>query len=454
MTSTVSSSDIYPVITNVQNKIPSPILLAIVSVLFVFVSVDTYRATDSTLALYEIFTFPLKAYFFSVFEIVILCLCWYLLSTFGFKFNVKPWTRSTLFGTALVCFSLSMLNPNGRSIDTPFGLPKLPFAPENFVYVIFFFTLLFLEESASSNLFLKLFRSIAIVIFIRTFILFTLWSVGEGNQGFYGINATLTEGDSLIIFAFFQVVFFALFLTDHSFIYLFSWFSLMMLQLLSFRRAGLIEAIISNIATLFLFLLWKRKNAMKVFKYFMLILVICSLLVYLVIPSETTDLYWTRYTSLSISAPVSSLASDAGHTVQSFVTLGYAITIGEFWGYGTGYQSRAYVPGAAEGRYVHNVYAAAWIYEGIYSMIFYLLLLLVILYELFGLLFSKSQKDNIDFRVIRAAIIIFFLVMMVAWFFAPISMAESTRMRVFWISIVAFILRFDLEDWESISLHN
>jgi hypothetical protein len=119
----------------------------------------------------------------------------------------------------------------------------------------------------------------------------------------------------------------------------------------------------------------------------------------------------------------------------------------DFWGLGYGDPSRINIPGATLGMYVHNVYAAAWVYHGLYMFLFYVMLLCTGMASLLLLLARRVGYDWATVLMV-GAILSYFVMLTVVWYFNPIAIAESLRMRILWVYILAFVFKMTAQNYQ------
>lgn len=418
-------------------------LLVASCLIFVFASVDQYKATPLTLYLNELFISgrsELKNYI-SVFDVVVLIFSLVVLSKYGVSYRSARTILKVIFLSAVVCWLLNMLNPNDRSRVNFGGLPLISeFAA--YPFLVFMFTVFFMEAKGFTVLSRRLFLVLSWCFVLRAVILLILWARGDGNRSFFGINSTLTEGDSLLIFAFFQSVFFALILLKRSPAALMAWLLTLAIQVLSYRRSALFVAVIANVGTLALHIFFSpngKNRLLGVVAVFLIVLMGYATTTFLVSP-DIIDEYSSRYLGIFDDSAASPRAGDSGHFQQTWTTLRYAVQKMDFWGFGYGDPSRINIPGAYSRLHVHNVYAAAWLYHGIYMFLFYSMLLVTGIISFIVLLVKRFRHDS-AYVLLTGTVLLYFVSLTIVWFFNPIAMAASLRMRLLWVFVIAFVFK-------------
>ncbi len=414
--------------------------------LFVFVSYDTYLCTPLTENLHNRFVEAAKitAFYLSYFDLAVLAVGVILLERFGFQFLKSRPILRVLFIFAAVCVLLDLLNPNDES-QKLLGMP-LAGQLTTFVFMVYMFAMFFIREEGFLLFLKRTTLAVSILVMARTVLLLGLWSVGQGNFAF-GAGATLTEGDSLVVFAFFTVLFLSLYFIRRRQLYLLMWAANFVLILLSFRRSGMYIVIGTNLFVLLLHLLVRVRIAAIIRNLAVVAFLgmIGGLVVLQTVSEDTTQYYFNRYFGMFMGmgqSPSSKeqYAGDSGHFEESSSTIAYAFTKMEFWGYGGGTDARINIPGATKNLWVHNVFAASWLYHGVYQFLFYALLAFLMCLMALKIFFQRKRHDE-RFVLLMAGLISFMIMMMIVWYSNPIHMAESLKLRVLWVTLLAAIFR-------------
>ncbi len=419
-------------------------LMYFLTVVFVFASTDVYMSTDLTLKLNAMFLngAPLFRSYLSYFEILVLLVCIIMLERNGFRYRHSSLALRCIFVAAVVCLSLDLFNPNDEA-PKYLGLPILAYL-SSITYLLFMFTMFFLREEAFLLTIKRIGSAFLVLILIRSVILFGLWAAGMGNYSF-GANSVLTEGDSLLIFGFGSVLLLALFLLDRRPSLFLGWILTFVLQVLSFRRSGLYVLLGASAMTVMMFL-FNRANILSIVRNAILVFAFLALIGGLsvrFIHEETITYYTNRYFGVFSGmgrTESTKYAGDSGHFDESAMTLAYAFDKGDFWGYGMGDPDRINIPGATIRLYVHNVYAASWLYHGVYEFLFYVFLGLILVPHA-AKLFAQRKRWSSSFVILSSSILGFMVMLMIIWYTNPIHQAESLRMRVFWVTLLAVSFR-------------
>jgi hypothetical protein len=430
-----------------KNGIVLWVLLVSFCLIFVFASVDLYRSTDLTMSLNKLFIAGSTKAGISVLDGVVILLSLALMSQYGVDFRSARSILKVIFVSAVICWLLNLLNPNDRSPDKLLGLPV--FAEFGaYPYLLFMFTVFFMNGSAFTVFARRVFLVSSGCLVLRAVILLVLWAQGAGNRAFFGINSVLTEGDSLFIFAFFQSVFFALFLLNHKKTALIAWLLTVAIQVFSYRRSGLFQGMIVNAGTLTLHILFspnRRSRLRGAVAGALIVLVGYAVTTSLVSP-EVVDNYLARYLGIFTESSTTPSASDSGHLDETKTTMLYAVQRMEFWGFGYGDPSRVSIPGATQRQYIHNVYAAVWWHHGMYMFLFFLMLLVTGVISLVVVLMQRLRHDW-PVVLLTATFLLYFVSLTISWLFDPIAMAEALRMRLMWVFILAFAFKLTNDNY-------
>jgi hypothetical protein len=424
-------------------------LMGMVAV-FCFASVDNYLPTDLTLMLNtrfiegaSVFSGYLSYFDFLVIIVSILLLERYRPSFFGSKLALR-----FLFIVAVLTVLLDLVNPNDES-PKQLGLPLLANLPA-YIFLLFMAAVFFMREEGFLFVMRRVGRIVGIALTIRAAMLLLLWLAGKGNYKFGGVNSALTEGDSLLVYAFAATMLFASLLIRKRFWPFVAWVLCVLVEILSFRRSALFVLLGAHAFTLVFHMLLKRRVASMVKNVLLasLVLGVVAFAAAQVIPNDTLQFYMNRYFGMFLGMGQSerdTYAGDSGHFDESASTMEYAFYKMEFWGYGGGSSDRINIPGATLRLWVHNVYAATWLYRGIYALLFYGLLGFVLLLMLMKVIVKRRFVDP-AYSLIVGAAIASMIMLMVAWYSNPVQIAESLRMRVLWVSVLALIFRLTPEN--------
>lgn len=419
--------------------------MIIFSAILVFASITIYRMSSNTLLLNKIFIQGFgRSHFFSLFEITFIIMAFLLLV----KFRVKKESHSNIskivFFLIVLTFILKMLNPNNDSNNPILGMPFFSDI-SNFTFILLAFFSLFLDEKSYMIFLRKLFYYIGIILTIRVLYLFLLFGIRKGYCGF-GVNSSSGESDLLFLIAFYQIAFFVLYLICKNKKYLVLWLVYLLFQIFSYRRSALAVALFANVLSYILILLKGKGLRTK------LILIAGIILIYGVINNfEKFNLpyKYERYVLRFVSAiPGMALEekgefSDSGHWEQTSETFYSAFKNLGFWG--TGYGNIAELEGASKGYHIHNVYAATWAQHGLFMLIFYIIIIIIVLYNTLKIFLFKYYNSD-RYYIVKISIGCFLLMWFGVLVTNPLAMAETFKMEVFWFTLFTILIKVKPED--------
>ncbi len=421
-------------------------LLLITALIFAFVSIDYYVLTPFGKSLNDKFVSGIgNPHFFSLFDVMIMLICINLIYEYGLSFKAMTLPTILVFTFALTCFVLKLANPNNNSSNPILGLPLFS-EVRNYTYVIFLTTLLFLRKDILLIFLRKVFVFFVYVIVIRSIILLVLFAAKGGHSFFFGIKSVLIEEDSLLIFGFFQSILLALyFIRPKEKKYIIGWGILLLIQIFSSRRSPLFISLIVN-AFIFLLYYIREMNISKKLIILMIVLLAIFILPTLISNiSPAAKVYIDRYLGVITNNSTNEANTDSGHFDQSKMTTQAALKLG-FWG--VGYGNRLILEGAFQinGEYfIHNVFAAFWAYYGVYEVVYYLFLILMVIIFLFGALIETNPR-YFPHVLLKYSVAVYFLCYMWGMYYTTMNFVIESKMSVFLIMLLIFIIRFSPQD--------
>ena len=428
-------------INNIESRFTPfiKLIMIVFSAIFVFASIDTYRSLSSTIFFNKIFLRGFgNEHFFSLFEILFIFMVFLISMKFHSKIKSSNLSK-ILFFLIVLTFILKMLNPNNDPNNPILGMPLFSDI-SNYTFILLAYFSLFLDDKVYMVFLKKIFYYVCIILIVRVFYLFILWLMGKGNYAF-GANSTLTEGDTLFIIAFFQIAFFVLYLINKERKYLILWLIYLLFLIFSYRRSALGVALSANVLCYLLIVLKEKGIKNKI------ILVLGIVLIYGVLSNvEQFNLpyKYERYILRFVSAiPGMNLSdsgefTDSGHWEQTSETFYSAFQNLGFWGVGYGRSYDVYLAG--QSAVIHNVYAATWAQHGLYMLLFYLFIIIIVLFTTLKLfLYEKIHNNN--YYIIKISLCIFLLMWFAVLITNPIIMAETFKMQVFWFTLFTVTIR-------------
>ena len=430
-------------VNDIEIKFSSFVKLTMIlfSSIFVFAGITPYPEPKYVFLLNKIFIQGfLHSSFFSIFEIVFIILALILLLRFGSRYNNASSISKFIFIFIIINFILKMINPNNDTSNPILGIPLFSDI-SNFSFILLAYFSLFLEEKAYIFFLKKLFYYIGVILTIRVFFLFFMFVIGKGFQGL-GANSTSGESDLLFLIAFYQIVFFVLYLIYKKKKYLILCIIYFLFQVLSYRRSALAVALFANAFT-YIFILLREKGVKN-----KTLLVLGVIFIFLAINNiEKFNLplkyqnYILRFTSAIPGMAISETGdfNDSGHLEQTKTTFSSAIKSLGFWGKGYGRSRFIYLSG--QSLVIHNPYAATWITYGLYMLFFYVFLFLILLYYFFRLLFVKYKNWN--HFLLKLSLTVFLIMFFIVISTNGLMDLEHIKMEMFWFTPLTLLLRLN-----------
>jgi len=402
---------------------------------------DLWRPTDGTVLLNQLFyTSIYRNSFLSLFELLVIFIALVLLLHSHVHIKNAGKAGVFVFAFALLCFVFDLLNPNN---DPSAGFLGIPWRYDLsvYVYLLLLFAVLFVDEVRVAEFLRSVGIAVLLFAFVRGVILLIQWARGEGSHTFYGVNATLTEGDTLRLFAALQIITMLVFVIKKNRLCALLSVLFFLIEVLSFRRQSLLTVIVAIVSILVWYVF--IKNRARVFFKTVLYSLLLAAFGYVSVIGFGLEgearIFIDRYFGM-FAGERQGFSGDTGHFLESYLTMSEAFARGRFWGYGVADPDAIYIAGASSDFIVHNVYAAAWLYRGLYLTLFYVSLSGVVLYVLIRLVHRRRELRH-EFLIFQGGVALFFLVTAVSWAFSPINGAESIRMRVLWTLLLAVVLR-------------
>jgi hypothetical protein len=417
----------------------------------IFASVDFFVLAPSDLVLSNFF---LKGFFspkfFSLLDLLVIGISVYLMIFHKINLGNASGIQKFIFLLAIICFVLKMANPNNSSENPVFGLPLFS-EINNYSFLIFFGTIISLPKRIFYAFILKLFEFATYAAILRSIILLGLYAAGQSRSFFFGIKSCLLEGDTLLILGLFQSVTFGLYLINKDKKYLISWFLLVLVQVFSTRRSPLFTALFCN-AIVFAFYYVRKMNAFnKMATILILVFTVFILPVAVSSVSPQVKVYLDRYLGVFSSDSYSTdpANSDSGHFEQSQKTTEAALKIG-FWGVGYGHKLVLEGAFSINGEYfIHNVFAALWALHGVYMVIFYLFMVLLVLMHFLKLVTYNGEFFHL--ALIKMSVVVFYLMYMHAMYYTTLNFVVSSKMQYILILVLCYILMFNKAEFEEFS---
>lgn len=378
-------------------------LLILFCFMFVFVSNDNFNdASDMTIILNKIFLQGIiGGRFFSVFEILFMVIAFQLIRIAGFSFLDASKTEKLLFVSLIVAIFFKDINPNNNSGNTFLGVSTYGITSD-MTQIIAFSSLLLIKNKNTLMIFLTyLFRLIIYISLFRAVILFILWAIGKGSSWGYISNMILSEGDTLYIFSFVQILLLFLYLKTKQKRYAITSLFILAVIIISFRRTALFISLLTSLAIGIIYLaktFTKRKT----------IYMILFFGIFGMISSNTFSIDQfpraEKYILRNFGALFNYTSDDwevnryvkNDHFEQTYYAVQQAVSTLGFWGYGMDVDyNRFFWYENVSG--IHNAFIQVWISQGFIPFLFYSLIFFIILSELIGTLFKIINKYDDEY---------------------------------------------------------
>lgn len=432
--------------------------LYLFAALLVFVSYDVYLADTVTIKLNSIFIY--KGFGINSLNVYNIVLILYLALTY---FKYKPafiafkGFQLFFFIVTLLCLFLNVANPNNYEIRAIF------FSIDQYIILIIIIIFSVLNEEQFFDFIKSLFTAISIFLIIRAIILLVLWSVGKGQKGFFGVNSSVTESDTLITYYLFQSVFFMLFLIYKRTKYILVWGLFFLIQLFSYRRTNMLNSMIFVVFMYIIYSFFVKPDLNKVINVILIFstIVLISIPIYNQLPLKQriwVDRYLSAIPGFETNIKAKGL-DDSGHWEQTTKTSNQILSGKfKFWGIGEGQWNKKKLQGQTSA--VHNIFAASWFYNGFHYFIYVLIIYFINIFLFFKFLFQilfQNRRDTLTF--FKLGLSITMLLYLVGMFFAMLWFFEHHRIGIFWIIILFFLAKvnnlsvFNSEENESIVVH-
>lgn len=386
--------------------------------------------------------------FLSVFEILIILLSFRIILTYGVSINYANYGSIIFFVLTLLMIFLTIVNPNNHSESPIFGLALFSDI-SNYTHIIFLYVLLFVRKCVFINLLRWFFKSMTIMIIINVVLLYSLYLGGftKGILLFGGHKSILMAEDILLIFVFFQILFLHIYNKNKNKTYLFLSILLIGVQILSFRRSGFFLTILIN--TLYFTILHKSsKSKIKLFIYPSLIILFViisfnfhdilsvlpqSVKVYVFrIIGAFVDMEGARYIGREVITNV--------HFEESSFAFQNALTNLKFWGKGYGTSEFDFLYKGSTG--IHNAYIAVWNVFGLFALVYYLYIMVLVFVEFTKTLIRKRFRDHNLFQL-KIIISIYLILFLLTGWILILQNFIGIKMIIFRSLLLVTLLKID-----------
>lgn len=422
------------------------ILIFLLSLIFVIASQDP-NLGDQTIQTIILHNLLLKNFIhqhFSVFMFVILLISIIIFFRYDISFGRKKGREKTLIIATFIYTFLLLINPNNDTLNPILGLPLLS-DPSLYVGLIFMYVLFFTNTSVSLH-FIALFTAFFLKISVaNALFLFGKYMLGFGNT-FLGSSTVLMEEDTLILLVLVQILLLALFFITGKKSYLFLSVFLILFQFLSFRRSSVLLTVLTN-TTYILAYNWRYGNIHKTLIFFILSLGLLSIIsINLNNLPEPVIKYMNRYLGQFVDLPKShKYAAEAKneHIEQSNYGFAYALDNLEFWGTGFGKRIEKERFNFKGNTGIHNAYYDLWEIQGLYALLYYVLIIVLFLKEALRTIFNRKRLSKEVFLLKLGVIVFFFFFLVNAW---VLMMVNLTGIKMVLARTLVLVFLFNVDN--------
>lgn len=408
------------------------ILIVVFSFMFVYCSIDTGFTDPTIMALADNLIFhQIFPSFFTFFEIILFMILLLSITKKRMNFN-KSRTNNLIFIAYVIYFFLNVVNPNANPSNPIFGMALFSDISEYLIILLmgwcFFHSKTFIKNISF------IYFIIFIFLIIRFIPLLIMWFKGHSNLLYF--DSLNPELDTMIILALYQILFLTFFIIYRKKRFLFFSIFFLFILILSYRRSGILLSLSSSLILIVLLYIRHKKVPSKIliiFSLFTLFFVVMNL------DRINIPFKYKKYIYRSLSAiPGLSFSiksgefSDTGHWEQTFLTTMSAYQKLNFWGTA---HSNIFIKGQSST--IHNAYAYLAVTEGIFSILFYLMIFILLLLKFLKLaFFAKLYSSN---EIVELALSLFLIFYMITVMVNPVHFLIRVKMKFLWITILAII---------------
>ena len=377
---------------------------------------------------------------FSIFELLILLISLSILNRCGVGFQGSSSTKKFIFIFLIISVLFKMINPENSTEASFLGIPLFGITTD-FVHVVFVFSLFFAKNKKILYNILKLLGKYAFVFMaVRAIILIILVFLGRGLSIEIWQNVTTIEGDTLYIASLFQVILFYFYYTKRAKKYLLLSIIMLIFIMLSFRR-GPVFLSLGAILIIFAFGLLYN-NRIRLIGFVGLVSTFFVFSFTTIGDHYNFQKYYYRYFGEFLGYEhidnETQRYVENKHFEQSLYGITRAFEIAGFWGMGKNVDySSAFQWRSSNG--IHNAFVQVWITQGFIPFLFYISLVIVVIFKLFGS-FISYKKENLEYSLfslsIEAYMIMFFLLLFFGFTIHELINTKATVFRVVLLTII------------------
>jgi hypothetical protein len=341
-----------------------------------------------------------------------------------------------------------LLNPNSRVLTPILGLPLLS-DPDLYIYLLFMVAIFLMRSNEDFIFYFRTLMKYLLIFFvIRVFYLLLLRAFGQGVN-YFGYQSVTMEEDTLILAVLVQVIFLALYYIKNKNKYIYLVIIFQIFQILSFRRSGLLLSLL--VMGTFLLLFYAKRSVLKRFTS-ALILIIGIIIFFLnldVMPRSTLLLVH-RYVGAYITLPAAVSFADVAkneHFAQSNQSIIEQAGHLSFWGFGYGSSLTRFNFNYKGNTGIHNVYFNLWEWQGLFALIYYLILIYIILIKSIYIIKKYKYLDD-TYKYLKMSIIIFFFFYLINAYVLMMVNFTGIKMKLLWVLVLAFMLKINQNNYK------
>lgn len=388
--------------------------------------------------------------FFSLFQLFVLYICWFFINNNNVSFSFGGLKAKVFLLLTIIHFLLIMFNPNNDTPGSVFGMPLFTDL-SHYIYIILIYTFLFMRPVVFMAFLRTIIPMVLSLSILRVIILLILYPLGIGEYYYlHGRYSILMEEDTLLIFSLLSIVLLLLvYIRKDKRKFIFLWLLFLIIQLLSFRRTGLLFTLIANflLMSVYYMILTKRKTKFIVYSTIVIMIIFFLSNTNFDFLSGNAKIFANRYFGafFDLGSADESHADYARneHIEQAFYGWELARQKLTFWGAGYGARESLFTYKGNTG--IHNAYVQVWMRFGLFSLAYYLFLIGIVINETIKLAkeFVNKSKYSILYLLSKSIVLIYLtLFFITAW----IMISQNfTDIRAMFIRIILFALLLKID---------
>ena len=402
-------------------------LIFIFSILFAFTSVTySISQTYSTRILNKLFHDGIfYGRGFSIFDLVVIFISVSIIMRIRINFSKQRWQEKSIYVASILYIIFITINPNNYSLFA--GIP------DNITFLLFLHAFILIKDNEQYiHIISKLIKVLSLLFLIRAIMLIFWELLGLGASELWGFSSALMEDDSLYIFSFIGIIFLLNYFFSRKKKYLIYWGIIFMLQLLSFRRAGLFLILLPSLFIFTFYYIRYIRSYNKLVIVLFLLTIIYLLFTGIVPFSDTMKVHFYRNFGAFIPESIAYIPAydfvENLHADQAQYAINIAIDVLDFWGKGYGPQELDQIDYAGKG--IHNAFVQVWMRYGLMAFFYYVFLALLLVLEILSLI-KNYRIWGREYFLIKACILLYLVFYFAALWMNSIYLLVETKMVVF-----------------------